>query len=42
MVKKMNERFVYHYDKIVKCIKDVINDDEMTSEEKVKLLGVVL
>lgn len=38
----MNERFVYHYDKVVRVIKDVVNDDELSSEEKVKLLGVIL
>lgn len=38
----MNERFVVHYDKMVRVIKDVVHDDELTSEEKVKLLGVIL
>lgn len=38
----MNERFVHHYNKIVRCIKDIVDDDDLSSEEKVKLLGVIL
>lgn len=38
----MNERFMYHYDKVVKVIKNIIEDEELTSEEKVRLLGVIL
>ena len=38
----MNERFIHHYNKIVRCIKDVVDDEELTSEEKIKLLGVIL
>lgn len=39
---KDNERFIYHYDKIVRCIKDIIDDEELTNKEKIKLLGVIL
>ena len=38
----MNERFMHHYDKLIKVIKAVIDDEELTSEEKIRLLGVVL
>ena len=38
----MNERFMYHYDKLIKCIKSIIDDEELSSEEKIRLLGVVL
>jgi len=38
----MNERFIVYYDKLVRVIKDIVNDDELTSEEKIKLLGVIL
>jgi len=38
----MNERFMHHYSQIVKCIKAIIEDDEMTDEEKVRILGVIL
>ena len=38
----MNEKFIYHYDKLVRVIKNIIDDDELTSEEKIKLLGVIL
>ena len=38
----MNEKFMYYYDKLVKVFKEIINDDELTSEEKIRLLGVIL
>lgn len=38
----MNERFMVHYDKVVRVIKDVVHDEELTSEEKIRLLGVIL
>jgi hypothetical protein len=38
----MNERFMYHYDKLIKCIKDIVDDDNLSSEEKIRLLGVIL
>jgi len=38
----MNERFIHHYDKMVRCIKNVIDDEELSSEEKIRLLGVIL
>lgn len=38
----MNERFIFYYDKTVKLVKEIIDDDELSSEEKVRLLGVIL
>ncbi len=38
----MNERFMHHYDKLIKVIKNIIDDEELTSEEKVRILGVIL
>ena len=38
----MNERFMYHYSKIMGCVKDIVDDDELSDEEKIRLLGVVL
>ena len=38
----MNERFMYHYDKLIRVIKDILDDNELTSEEKIRLLGVIL
>lgn len=38
----MNERFMYYYDKIIRVVKDIVDDSELTSEEKIRLLGVVL
>jgi hypothetical protein len=38
----INERFTYHYDKIVRAIKSIIDDEELTAEEKIRLLGVIL
>lgn len=38
----MNERFCFYYSKTVKLIKEIINDDSLTDEEKVRLLGVIL
>lgn len=31
-----------YYHKTVMLIKEIINDDELTDEEKVRLLGVIL
>ena len=33
---------MYHYSKIMRCVKDIVDDDELSDEEKVRLLGVVL
>jgi len=38
----MNNKFIHYYDKLVRVIKDIVNDDELSSEEKIKLLGVIL
>ncbi len=38
----INERFMYHYDKLVKVIKGIIEDEELDSEEKTRILGVIL
>jgi len=38
----MNDKFIHYYDKLVRVIKDIVNDDELTSEEKIRLLGVIL
>lgn len=38
----MNEKFVYHYDKLIRVIKDVLDYDALTSEEKIRLLRVIL
>lgn len=38
----MNEKFMIYYDRLVRVIKDIVNDDELTSEEKIRLLGVIL
>lgn len=34
--------FIHHYSKIMKCIKNIVDDDELTDEEKIRLLGIVL
>jgi hypothetical protein len=39
---KMKEREYYYYNKVVKLVKEVVDDDELTDEEKVRLLGVIL
>ena len=33
---------MYHYDKLIKCFKEIIDDEELSSEEKIRLLGVIL
>lgn len=33
---------MYHYDKLIKNIKAIIDDNELSSEEKIRLLGVIL
>jgi len=38
----MNNKFIHYYDKLVRVIKDIVNDDELSSEEKIKLLDVIL
>ena len=38
----INDKFVFYYDRTVRLVKDIVEDDELTSEEKVKLLGVIL
>ena len=38
----MNEAFVEHYARIVRDIKLVIDDERLSDEEKIKLLGVIL
>jgi hypothetical protein len=38
----VNERFMFYYDRTVRLVKDIIEDDELSSEEKIRLLGVIL
>ena len=38
----MNERFMHYFDKTVKLIKEIVEDEELSSEEKVRLLGRIL
>jgi hypothetical protein len=38
----MKEVFFKYYDKVVKLIKEIVEDEELSSEEKVRLLGVIL
>ena len=38
----MNERFIYHYDKLIGVIKDILDDEGLSSEEKIRILGVIL
>lgn len=38
----MKEKEYYYYNKIVKVIKEIVDDEDLTSEEKVRLLGVIL
>lgn len=33
---------MHHYDKLIKCFKEIIDDEELSSEEKIRLLGVIL
>ena len=32
----------YYYNKILKVIKEIIEDNEMSDEDKIKTLGVIL
>ena len=36
------ERLMFYYDKIVRFIKDVIDDEILSSEAKIRLLGMIL
>lgn len=38
----MNEAFVEHYSRLVRDIKLVLDDDRLSDEEKIRLLGVML
>lgn len=38
----MKDKLLYYYDKQVKLIKEIIVDDELNSEEKIRLLGIIL
>jgi len=38
----MNEIFNHYYSKLVGVIKEIVNDDRLSDEEKVRLLGVIL
>ena len=35
-------KFLLYYNKVVQLIKQIINDDGLTAEEKVRLLGTIL
>ena len=39
---KNKNKFFYYYNKVVLLIKEIINDNELTDEEKVRLLGIIL
>ena len=32
----------YYYDKILKIVKEIIDDNELNSEEKIRILGTIL
>jgi hypothetical protein len=38
----MTDKVFFYYDRVVRLIKDVVEDDELSSEEKIRLLGVIL
>lgn len=38
----MKEKEYHYYNKVVKLIREVIEDEELTDEEKIRLLGVIL
>jgi len=42
MLCESEERLMVYYDRIVGWVKSVINDDVLSSEEKIRLLGMVL
>lgn len=37
-----NERVLHHYAEIVRKLKDVLNDEELTDKEKISVLGTIL
>lgn len=36
------ERVFYHYSRIVRDLKEILEDSDLTDEEKIKTLGTVL
>ena len=38
----MKEKEYYYYNKVVRLVKEVVDDNELSDEEKVRLLGVIL
>jgi len=38
----MNERMMKYLNDIVAVLKQIINDDNLTSEDKVRLIGMIL
>ena len=36
------DKFFHYYAKQVRLIKEIIEDDELTDEEKIRLLGTIL
>lgn len=38
----MKEVFIEYYAKVVNLIKQIVSDDRLSDEEKVRLLGVIL
>lgn len=38
----MNEKFMVYYNKTIRLIKEIIDDEELSDEEKIRLLGVIL
>ena len=39
---KESNDFFKHYNKLIRVIKDILDDDNLNSEEKIKMLGVIL
>jgi hypothetical protein len=38
----MNEKVFYYYAKIIKVLKEVLDSNELTPEEKIKVLATIL
>lgn len=38
----MNDLQIQYLNKIIRIIKEIVDDNSLTSEEKVRLLGVIL
>jgi len=38
----MNEQFTHYFKKVVVLIKEIVDDSQLSDEEKVRLLGMIL